>query len=124
MSESLLQQAFFEWVFFEQARDWRYQLIFSYPIGGKREIATAKKMKKEGAKKGVFDVLCLVPSRGKSGLAIEFKVGKNQLTLEQKQFRELLLAVGWEAMEFRSLETAITYVRDWIGASGLPGIVG
>ena len=48
----------------------------------------AMRAKKQGLTKGVWDVFFPVPRGTFGGLFIEFKAGKNQLTLEQIAFRD------------------------------------
>lgn len=88
ISESQLQQSFFKW-FRSQYPD-KYWQCFAIPNGGLRNKIVAARLKKEGAVSGVWDVLIALPSAkymNRSGLWIEFKVGYNKLTDNQKEFR-------------------------------------
>ena len=65
--------------------------IHAIPNGGHRHVAVARRMKAEGVKAGVWDIFVPVPADDKCGLYIEMKYGKNNLTDNQKAFRD---AVG------------------------------
>lgn len=67
--EHLEQVAFLNW--FNSIEKFRDLIIFSIPNGGKRNIRTAIKLKKEGQLSGVSDLCILLPN-GKS-LFIEMK---------------------------------------------------
>lgn len=92
------QVAFFERV----ALDWRTKdlLMTAVPNGGQRHKAVAGKLRAEGVKRGVPDILCFahgVDSMGQPchGLAIEMKAGKNKPTEEQKAWLLALAEEGW-----------------------------
>jgi len=61
--------------------------FFSVPNGGLRNVKVAMKLKSTGALSGVWDMFLSVPKRDKSGMFIEFKVGRNKLTENQISFR-------------------------------------
>jgi len=48
MSESTEQQALFEWAEFAAKKTPELKLLFAVPNGGKRNITTAARLKKEG----------------------------------------------------------------------------
>ena len=80
MSEHDEQSAIFEWAALMQGAYPELGLLFAIPNGGKRDKATAGKLKAEGVKAGVPD-MCLPVSNGKyHGLFIELKVGENNPT--------------------------------------------
>lgn len=73
--------------------------IFAIPNGGKRPINTARKMKAEGVKAGVWDIFvpfCNDYPEFTCGLFIEMKFGNNKLTDTQKKFREGIGEVDYE----------------------------
>lgn len=115
--ESLFQISLFEWVEMKRLTDWRYRAVFSYPIGGFRHTRTAARIKKEGAKKGAFDIFCLVPAQGKNGLFLELKVGKNKLTKEQLEFQALMTRLNYQCAEARTFERATQILEQWIRSS-------
>jgi len=86
ISESKLQKICIKW-FRLQYPHYIYSL-YAIPNGGKRSIVTAVNMKAEGQLQGVWDLHLCVPKGKYAGLYIEMKVGKNDLTDDQKLFRD------------------------------------
>lgn len=83
MNEHQLQASIIAEVDYRANQDERWGRVFAVPNGGHRNKATAGKLKAEGVRAGVPDLLLLLPSRGFHGLAIELKVGRNHETSEQ-----------------------------------------
>jgi len=72
--------------------------LFAIPNGGQRDVRVAVKLKREGVKRGVWDV-CLLSPRGKfHGLFIEMKYGKNKLTDDQAEFGEFIKAQNYDTI--------------------------
>jgi hypothetical protein len=69
--------------------------MFAIPNGGQRNILVAIKLKSEGTMSGVWDIFICIPINLWHGLFIECKVGKNNLTESQKEFRNNLRPVGY-----------------------------
>ena len=61
--------------------------IFAIPNGGYRHISVAKRMKAEGVKAGVWDLMACIPVGNFAGMFVEMKYGKNKLTKSQQEFR-------------------------------------
>ena len=64
------------------------------PNGGHRNKATAGKLKAEGVRAGVPDLMLLYPRHGYHGLVIELKVGHNVATREQNEWLTLVESGG------------------------------
>ena len=68
------------------------------PNGGMRNIVVAKKLKREGVRKGFPDLTLPVPRHGKFGLYIEMKKVKGaKPSAEQSDWIEFLRAQGYRA---------------------------
>ena len=80
------QAAFIQWCGLSLAKYPELKWIHAIPNGGKRGFETAKSLKAEGVKPGVFDVFLPISRGIYHGLYIEFKFGKNKLTEEQIEF--------------------------------------
>lgn len=84
--------------------------LFAIPNGGKRHKTTARKLKKEGTRRGVYDLFLAYPLDGFSGLWLEMKrpkVGTRRagtLSKEQKQFKKDMDKVGFKCVECWSLK--------------------
>lgn len=95
MSEHTEQAALFEWAAWNQSRDAALNMLYAVPNGGKRDKATAAKLKAEGVKAGVPDVVLPVARGGFHGCYIELKVGKNKTSAEQNAWLNALKAEGY-----------------------------
>lgn len=78
--------------------------IHAIPNGGARDIRTAKKLKAEGVKSGVWDIFWPYRSKGYNGLYIEMKRSdhrpkregsKGGLSDEQIEFRNFVQSQGF-----------------------------
>lgn len=93
-SEHAEQVAYFQYVERMAAMDWRYKTIFAVPNGGKRHIGTARKLKSEGVKSGVWDICIPYRSGQYIGAWIEMKVPGNKLTDKQLEWGGLMQDTG------------------------------
>jgi hypothetical protein len=96
MSESTEQQALFEWAEIAAKKTPELKLLFAIPNGGKRNITTAARLKKEGVKSGVPDICLPVPCGKYHGLYIEMKVGRNKPSVNQLWWIEQLQRQGYK----------------------------
>lgn len=73
--------------------------LFAIPNGGKRNMVTALKLKAEGVRPGVPDLMLAKVSSGYHGLFIELKRTKGGSTSkEQKQWLQYLNRAGYRAV--------------------------
>lgn len=103
--ESKAQQEWIKWFRLQYPKYKNY--LYAIPNGGKRggKLITAKNgqkislqgiiLKKEGVLAGVPDMFFSIPSIDNHGLYIEAKHGKNTLSEEQKEKKELYEKVGY-----------------------------
>lgn len=101
------QCALFQWAALSSGRVPELALLFAIPNGGARDARTGARMKAEGARAGVWDVLLPCARPPFIGLWIEMKVGRNVLTPAQHTWGELMRAQGYR--------TEVCY--DWTAAS-------
>jgi hypothetical protein len=95
MSEHTEQCALFEWAAWNQSKDAALNMLYAVPNGGKRDKATAAKLKAEGVKAGVPDVVLPVARMGYHGFYLELKIGKNKTSIEQDVWLTALKAEGY-----------------------------
>ncbi len=95
MSESKEQQALIKWC---ELRGHPYNLMFAVPNEGKRSYKCASRMKAEGLKSGVPDLVFPVARGGFHGLFIEMKYGKGKLSDNQDVWLNHLIAQGYFCM--------------------------
>ena len=114
MSEHDTQSAFFEAALYIKHPAIRW--MHAIPNGGARYAATAVKMKREGVKRGIWDVCLPYPSGGYHGLYLEFKYSKNKLTPEQREFGEYLDEHGYKTGIAYTVEEALEIVQNYLEA--------
>jgi hypothetical protein len=110
-----IQVAFIDWVKRAERTDKRLQLLFAVPNGGQRNKIVAAKLKREGVRAGVPDIMLPCPSKTFSGLAIEFKRPGNTTTEKQDSYIDLLVEAGWFVVICTDAAAAIQTVRDYLG---------
>lgn len=91
--ESNNQIAFIRWL--SLAHPHISKVTFCVPNAGKRTKIQGQRLKNEGMKKGVLDLVILYPFNSYHGMLIEFKHGKNKLTPEQSEMISLLEAQNY-----------------------------
>ena len=70
-----------------------------------KKVAYIKKLKKEGFKNGVADLVVLLP-KGKT-IFLELKVGYNKMSIHQKMFKENVEELGFKYYVIKSLDDVI-----------------
>lgn len=114
-SEHERQVAFFQWwPSFAATRKIHECLCFAVPNGGHRHPAVAGKLKAEGVRSGVCDVLLLVPASGFHGLLLEFKTEKGRPKEAQEDFLLAVRQMNYNALIVRSTEEAIRAVQAYL----------
>lgn len=96
-SEHDMQCALFAWIDTHMSIYPELASAFAVPNGGHRHPAVALRMKAEGVRPGVPDVLLLRPSADGlyHGAAWELKVGSNRTSQAQRDWGKLLSAAGY-----------------------------
>jgi hypothetical protein len=120
MSEHLEQCTVIEWARLNEERYPALKLLFAVPNGGQRHKAVAVKLKNEGVKSGVPDLI--LPVHHESGfiwdeyhgLAIEMKDGKNKPTENQQWWLNELSRQGWYTMVCKSADEAIMLLERYL----------
>jgi hypothetical protein len=91
---------------------------FACPNGGHRHKAVAGRLKAEGVRRGIPDVLLLVPSGQWHGLALELKrrnAPPSAVSPEQRWWHERLHARGFRVVVARGADEAVTAVCEYLG---------
>lgn len=118
------QSAFFDLVRRLENSDARLRTIFAVPNGDERPLArgpsgklycpSGQRLKREGVRRGVPDVMCPFANRDYIGLAIEFKSRKGNLSEHQEMFVGLLEKMGWKVAVCRSVDVAWSTLQDYL----------
>lgn len=118
-TESSIQTAFFAWMAIIKHPDMKW--VHAIPNGGERSAIVAGRMKAEGVRKGVWDVLVPVPQQGFHGLYIEFKRAEHRnhknggLTDEQVEFGQYVHAKGYKVRMAYSWREAAMHLCEYLG---------
>ena len=86
---------------------------FAIPNGGKRDLRTAVKLKREGVKRGATDIVVLLEDGRVAWLELKIKGGS--LSVEQQAFRSICIRLGHHWALIRSVDEAVEFLTD-IGA--------
>lgn len=100
------------------------QFLFAIPNGGSRRKTTAKfsqeayRMKREGVRAGVPDLMFAVPKQGYAGLFIEMKraiKSMSHVSDEQKVWHERLARIGYKVVIAYGADEAIQSICEYLG---------
>ncbi len=94
-AEHRMQVNLFKWAKLAEGAMPELAALFAVPNGGARHPAVAWKMKAEGVKPGVPDVMLAVSCGGYHGLWLELKAGKNRESEAQRAWIARLLRNGY-----------------------------
>lgn len=112
--ESEEQTAIIEWANIMQHRVPELALLYHVPNGGSRNVVEAKRLKAQGVKSGVPD-LVLPVARGKyHGLYIELKTLRGRVSDTQKQWLDALRNQGYAAIVCRGADEAIAMIAKYL----------
>ena len=87
--------------------------FFAVPNGGARHIRVAVRLKEEGGKRGIPDLIFLMPHGRTAFLEMKIKGGK--LSTDQKAFRDMARSLGFEWGMAKTLDQAIEFLAS-VGA--------
>lgn len=102
VSEHDEQVALFEWAATVPELQW----MFAIPNGTRTSIGIARRMKAEGVRKGVSDILVPVARGGFHGLFVEMKSATGAATPEQREFIAAMRMAGYAAQICNGFEQA------------------
>lgn len=108
------QVALFQWARLHERKMPELKLLFAVPNGGLRNPAVAGKLKAEGVKAGVPDILLPVARKGYYGLAIEMKSRTGRLGDDQKEWLRALEDVNWKTAVCYSEKEASAVITDYL----------
>ena len=89
-------------------------LVIHIPNGGKRNAREAAHLKRQGVRAGVSDLFLPVARRGKHGLWIEMKAGKNRPTTAQLEWMADMKTQGYGVSVCYSCEEAQGVLLDYL----------
>jgi hypothetical protein len=109
------QVALMQWAEYALAAHPELELLFAVPNGGARHKVTAAKLKAEGVKAGVQDIVLPVPRGTFHGLFLEMKRRQGgALSTEQKWWRDKLYAQGYQTCVCKGWESARDAIVEYL----------
>lgn len=90
------------------------RVLFAVPNGGSRHKIEAANMKRQGVKRGVADVILLIPKKGFASLCLEFKTKVGKQSTEQKEFQKQAESCRNKYVVVRSASQAIKELRKYL----------
>lgn len=115
-SESDHQKALFCWAALESIRIPQLKLLFAIPNGGQRNRVTGARLKAEGVKPGVPDIMLPVARKQWHGLWIEMKAETNMTSSHQKIWLNALQCEGYQISIcytwIEARDTILTYLGE------------
>lgn len=113
--EHALQKSFFEWLnlVYPKVR----KVSFAVPNGVRCSPAQGAKLKAEGLTAGIPDAFIGFPSNGYHGLFIEFKFGKNIVSVLQEEKIKALTANGYLCDVCYTIDEAMDLVNQYVKCS-------
>lgn len=90
--------------------DW----LYAVPNGGKRNPREAARLKAQGVKAGVNDLVLPIASGGFGGLYLELKIGKNTLTDSQLDFHQRAREGGQCVATCWTLDQAVQVISGYM----------
>lgn len=104
----------FTWAAYQLGTFPELDLIYHVPNGGRRNKFEAAKLKRQGVKAGVPDVVLPVARAGFHGLYIELKYGKNKPTADQKKWIARLKEQGYKAITCYGWREAANEIENYL----------
>jgi len=108
------QKAVFSWAAMQAKADPRLGLLLAIPNGGHRHPRVAGKLKAEGVKRGVPDILLPVSNPEHNALWIEMKTATGRVSSDQQWWLERLSKAGSKAIVCRSAGDAINEIQTYL----------
>ncbi len=110
--EHRLQCQMFDWFRYQYPDMWHN--IFAVPNGGERNIIVAQRLKQEGVKSGISDIIFLKPVGKCSGLLVEVKTLEGKQSPTQKDWQEKITRDGYIYIIIRTLEQFQQVINDYL----------
>jgi len=113
--ESDSQQAVIGWfAYSHKVLGVKEHLLFACPNGGRRSAREASRLKREGVRAGVPDLILLVPKGKFHGLVLEMKSTVGVVRPSQKEFMADVGALGYLAVVAYNTEQAIAAITNYL----------
>ena len=88
--------------------------LFAVPNGGRRDKASAARLKEEGVLAGVADLILLLPNHQYGALLIEMKTEDGRQSPEQREWQRLIEHDGYRYVVCRSVDQFISIINEYV----------
>lgn len=89
-------------------------LLFAVPNGGKRNAKEAARLKAEGVRAGVTDLILLVPNNDYPALCIELKTKQGKPSDLQIEWQKAAQNVGNKVVTCRSIDEFMNEINEYL----------
>ena len=118
MNEEQQQEMLFSWAAYVPELKW----LFAVPNGQYRPKPVAIKLKRQGVKAGVSDIMLPRPNKHYHGLYIEMKYGKNKPSDKQKDFLRYVNDLGYCGVVCYGFEAAKSVIERYLNNENLEDV--
>ena len=87
-----------------------FYLCYAIPNGGSRDVVTGKKLKDEGATRGVQDLQIVLPDG--EVFFVELKTQSGRLSEEQAILQNVYVELGYTYLVWRSVQDCLDWIRE------------
>ena len=111
-SEHTLQSQCIEWFRLQYPSLLKH--LFAVPNARKCDYKTANYLRKEGVLSGVADCFLAVPCGDLHGVFIEFKVGNNKQTVNQRDFEIAMISLNYQYWIIKDFDNFINSINNYL----------
>lgn len=113
LSEHSMQAAVIDWALLQAPSLPAIAALFAVPNGARVVPSVAVRLKREGMRAGIPDLVMPVPAGGFIGLVVEMKTADGYVNADQKAWHNALAALGWCVKVCRTIEAACGAIREY-----------
>lgn len=114
MSEHDEQAALVDWADWNAGRWPELSSLFAIPNGGKRDALTGERMRQEGVKPGVPDLMLPIPRGRYHGLFLEMKTTTGRCSVPQLAWHHQLAKHGYLVVVARGWQQAAAAIQAYL----------
>lgn len=106
-----MQAAVIQWAWLQAPSMLGLAALFAVPNGARTSEGTARKLKREGMRAGVADLILPIPAGGHVGLFLEMKTSTGTVSKPQRLWHAAMAAIGHRVEVCRTIESACEMLR-------------
>lgn len=113
LSEHSMQAAVIDWALLQAPSLPALAALFAVPNGARVVPSVALRLKREGMRSGIPDLILPVPAGEFIGLNVEMKTPEGSISPDQRAWHAALRALGHRVEVCRSIESAVAVLREY-----------